>query len=216
MTRLLRSPSGVASWDWVVEERFTDHIGFGVRCTVTVARILEEFDLLKLSEVCVRWHRDGQGSVGLESVIWVHEGGGVAPEYIVQRIWDSRPAAYPDSTVGSIRISGPGSWRNSDGEDNSEPQLIWMTCMPTDTEVWFEITVCHDIWAEYDFFGNAHKVVYDYNAPRLASALKSIEEELGVEIEEGDPTFYASPKKYGVVSHPGEAPGRGFDSSSLL
>ncbi|WP_156910844.1 hypothetical protein [Nocardiopsis dassonvillei] len=48
------------------------------------------------------------------------------------------------------------------------------------------------------FSGIPHPEVYEKNTPRLSSALRKIEDIMGVETEPGDATFFGISEKYGI------------------
>ncbi|MDA2809704.1 hypothetical protein O4J56_03530 [Nocardiopsis sp. RSe5-2] len=182
---------------------------------LAVAQVLEKRELMDLTEMKLTWSREGVGSIGIQSVVWIH-GASTPSNEVVDKVYDSRPAGHQDSVVGRIEILGPGSWADHDGEIYREPQLIWCHCSPTDFGVFGSLQIRHDIWGWYDFFGEPHPDVYHRNAPRLASAIKGVEEVLDVELEEGEGTFFATPEKYGVAYYEPNANGKGFDVTARL
>ncbi|SHI56736.1 hypothetical protein SAMN05421803_101603 [Nocardiopsis flavescens] len=219
MTRLLSSPETTAAWNWEIETESdgeNGNLGRGARAALSMAEILKKHGLLDLSQMMVSWHRAGVGPIGFRSLISMHEGASTSPDDLVQMISASRPAGYTDALAGQLELLGPGVWINNEGHTKREQKLIGAFLSMDEFAVWGTLWVMHDIWSYYDFSGQPHPEVYNNNAPRLASVLKEIETSLDVEIEEGEPTYFATPEKYGILTPTTEAEGLGFDATDRL
>ncbi|MUL41403.1 hypothetical protein FZ103_09465 [Streptomonospora sp. PA3] len=141
----------------------------------------------------------GQGATGITTSFAVLDeplGSGD----VAQRAIGSRPVMFSDARVDLLHVHGSGVWIDEDSVERSEPRLVDLLIgLDPPHGAWAQIAVHHDVWTWFDFHGNPHRVVYENNAPRLEAALKSVEAELGVTAEAGDPTVFGCPEGYGIA-----------------
>ncbi|MFY7067678.1 hypothetical protein ACOQFV_17635 [Nocardiopsis changdeensis] len=213
---LLRSARGVvASWEWLQETPDGRDLTLGVSTAVKAARVLGAKKLMEARRIEISWDQKGKGPIGLGSTISIPPGERLEADELAARIADSQPRAHPESRAYRIYMTGPGAWIDEQGNEKWEPRLVDFS---VDVQI-FGVTgvlgVIHDIWSWYDFSGDPHPLIHQNNAPRLAAAIKEIEDSIGVEVEPGEPTFYAEPERYGIKYYPPNEEGQGFNAAGL-
>lgn len=216
MTRLMSTSGHTAYWSWEIDSESDQNINIASELALSTSEILRSRNLMNLSEVRVRWHRAGQGYFGYKSLINVFEGETVDAQELTDRILASQPMKYPDAEPGLLGLSGPGVWIDSDGEERKDHGLIDISFFITPWDIDVTLGVRHDIWSWFDFSGIPHPEIYQKNAPRLTSVIKEMEELLGIETTPGEPTYFATPERYGIARTEANEDGTGFDSTGLL
>lgn len=216
MTQLLSAPSEIASWDWCIDIEPGDGLEDASTMTLSISRILECQSLMELTRLQVSWHRRGQGPIGFRSLISIRDPRGLNTEALAEQIMASQPAGYPETEVGQIELLGSGYWINANGEKKREGRLIDVSILVTPDDISVTLGVRHDIWMRFDFSGKPHPNIYNSNKVRLSDTLKEIEETLGAETIPGDPTYFAEPAKYGIVTPEANSEGFGRNETHML
>ncbi|WP_143831757.1 hypothetical protein [Nocardiopsis sp. CNR-923] len=213
---LLPSARGVvASWEWLQETPDGRDPLLGVSIASRVSQVLGARKLLEVKRLEISWDQKGMGPIGVGSVISIPPGEQLDADAMLARIADSQPKAYPNSRAYRIYMTGPGVWIDAQGDEKSEPRLVDFMVDVQIFGVAGVLGVIHDIWSWYDFSGNPHPLVYQNNAPRLAAAIRDVEDSLGVETEPGEATLYAEPERYGIKYYPPNEEGKGFNVAEL-
>jgi hypothetical protein len=101
--------------------------------------------------------------------------------------------------INYIKITGNGIAKLPGEHDVMVNGLTELNLFPFEESVDAELTIHHDFWFPYSFEGSPQPQVYEANAPRLASALSSIEKRLDWDTEPGDSTFFGKPNKRGMI-----------------
>ncbi|MDX3588156.1 hypothetical protein [Streptomyces europaeiscabiei] len=213
MSTLLRSRSTCASWTWELD----GFVPAGLRSALSVAArmsaVLREHELLVPDSLEWDWFVYGSGGTGLITRLSLQ--GPIDDEDLPQRVERSRPAGFPDASVGSVLVVGSGTWIDATGEKRGEHRLVELTVAPDAPGIWAELAVFHDIWGPFDFRGEPHPDIERQNAPRLTAALRSLDALLGVPAEPGEPTYFGSAEGHGIKA-PDVIAGRGPDLTDLL
>ena len=215
MTLLPSARSVVASWEWLRETPNGRDLLLGASVAAKASQILGEHKLLDLKRVEIFWDHQGKGPIGVGSIITMPSGKKLVADDLMTQIAACQPKAYPDSRAYRIYMTGPGAWIDAQGKERWEPRIVDFMVDVQIFGVAGILSVIHDIWSWYDFSGNPQPLVYENNAPRLAAAIREIEDSLGVEAEPGESTFYAEPERYGIKYYPPDEEGKGFDAAGL-
>lgn len=109
--------------------------------------------------------------------------------------------------MGGILVLGSGAWIDASGTGHNEYRLVELIVAPDEIGPLAELSVYHDVWARCDFRGEPHPAVHAHNAPRLASALRALDQLLGVAAEPGEPTYYGQAEGYGLRARTSSAGG---------
>ncbi|MEU8454035.1 hypothetical protein [Streptomyces griseoaurantiacus] len=213
MPILMQSPEESASWEWELDEFAPPGLDSALATAVRMSEVLREHGLLRLDSVRWKWFAKGRGSVGITTELAVPEN--PTKEDLSRRITESRPVAYPNAEVGALRFSGVGSWFDAEGTEHRERDLVVLTVYPEERHLAAEVAVFHDIWGYCDFRGEPHPEVQARNAPRLASALKALEQLLGTTPEPGEPTYFGRADGFGLEM-PDLIDGKGPDLTDRL
>lgn len=134
----------------------------------------------------------GKGGTGIVTSFSLSDHPLDSPE-TVERILSSRPVGCPDAAVDWIELLGPGIWIDAEGRRRRESHLVELEVYTNPIAARVRLSVHHDVWVYYDFFGNPHPEVYRANAPRLEAALRELEDVLGVESCPGEHTLFGTP-----------------------
>ncbi|MFD7526999.1 hypothetical protein ACFV8E_05145 [Streptomyces sp. NPDC059849] len=220
MSTLMRAPRHCGSWYWDLEEATPT----GPECELIAATLikaaqiteaLKSRDLLTVTKVEYNWYTPNNGWTGLLSSLSIPVTPLDDPE-LPGRILGSRPAAYPDASIRDFYITGSGTWLDSEGKPRKEFSLVNLSLSPLSIGISAEVAVHHDIWSWFDFSGRPHPDVYNRNAPRLADALQEITSVLGVEPEQGEPTYFGHAVDFGVSTPDADDAGLGPDLTDHL
>ncbi|QUX26895.1 hypothetical protein KGD83_16125 [Nocardiopsis akebiae] len=215
MSLLMRSPKATATWTWVVEhDEGLNGLESGCTTAMTVAKALQEHDLLYLDSVDVDWFQYASGHTGFRSRVLHCRG--LTTAALANRVRDSRPAGRPEAYPETLFLIGPGNWIAPGGRKRGEPELVGVSVDIAAEDTMVEVSVYHDIWAENDFFGRPHSEVHDGNAPRLSQALRGLAAVLGGEAEAGEPTYFGTAINYGVAAPRGGVADGGLDVTDRL
>ncbi|WP_147453939.1 hypothetical protein [Nocardiopsis sp. Huas11] len=205
----------VASWEWLQETPNGRDLLLGASVAAKASQILGDHNLLNVKRVEVSWDHQGKGPIGVGSIIYMPPDKKLAADDLMAQIAACQPKAYPDSRAFRLYMTGPGAWIDVQGKEKWEPRLVEFMVDVQIFGVSGVLSVIHDMWSWYDFSRDPHPSVYENNAPRLAAAIREMEESLGVESEPGEATFYAEPERYGTKYYPPDEEGKGFDAAGL-
>lgn len=214
MTQILSASSEIASWDWYVEIENGKVLDSASAMTLSISRALDQKALMELAGIQISWHRHGQGSIGFRSRVSLCDLQRLNEEFITERITESQPVGHTDTHVGQIELLGSGYWINADGKKKRVNRLVDVSILLDPDDISVALGVRHDIWMWFDFSGKPHPKVYYNNKTRLSEALKEIEGILGTDTIPGDPTYFAEPEKYGIVTP--EANSEGFSYNEVI
>ncbi|MGQ4490449.1 hypothetical protein ACN6LM_001069 [Streptomyces sp. SAS_281] len=220
MSTLKRAPKHVGAWYWELEEITPegperDVVAATLTAAERFAEILRAYELLEATRVEQAWYVPGRGPTGLTTALSLP----VTPlgdPQVTERVLGSRPCGFPDALIGSMYVSGPGTWYDAEGKARREPGLIKMWLLPDSNGISVEVSVHHDIWGWFDFSGRPHPEVQKRNAPRLAGALEDITSHFGVQPETGEPTYFGHAVGYGISTDDADENGMGLDVTDRL
>ncbi|WP_327679265.1 hypothetical protein [Kitasatospora sp. NBC_00458] len=118
--------------------------------------------------------------------------------------------------MGEILVLGNGVWLDADGNRRNEYRLVELMVSPDEIgSPYAELSVHHDVWGRCDFRGRPHPAVHANNAPRLAAALRELDDLLGVEAEPGERTYFGKAEGHGLED-PDLIDGLGPDLTDLM
>ncbi|MFH8638194.1 hypothetical protein [Streptomyces goshikiensis] len=185
----------VARWSWGETGRETDLVREAVRRFFLALRVLDRYGLASPHGGRVAVVVSGAGTrsallraefpVGAEALVARIEDGLARGEVGGVDLYAVCDGIVETGTGGAEAVEGPFA-------------LTTMVC-----EEYFHVgltTFC-DAWMPFDLRGRAQEAVFAANGPRLASALAEIAEELDVEIDPEDATWFGFPTESGVENH---------------
>ncbi|MER5569641.1 hypothetical protein ABT083_26015 [Streptomyces goshikiensis] len=185
----------VARWSWGETGRETDLVREAVRRFFLALRVLDRYGLAAPHGGRVAVVVSGAGTrsallraefpVGAEALAARIEDGLAPGEVGGVDLYAVCDGIVETGTGGAEAVEGPFA-------------LTTMVC-----EEYFHVgltTFC-DAWMPFDLRGRAQEAVFAANGPRLASALAEIAEELDVEIDPEDATWFGFPTESGVENH---------------
>lgn len=213
MATLVRAPRETASWLWDFDDSVTPGLEAALTTAAQMSAVLLEHDLLEPSALEWGWFIPSLGGMAATTRIPIQ--GPLDDPGLPEHIRNMRPAGYAEATPGDILVSGSGTWFDADGKQHREHRLVELTVSPDPLDLSAQVAVFHDIWGKFDFKGRPHQQVYERNAPRLKSALQSLEALLGVAADPGEPTYFGSAEGYGIKD-PDLIQGRGPDLTDLI
>jgi hypothetical protein len=204
MSQLLRAPRPVGSWFWDDEdlERPAD-LTQTLETAQQMADILREFGLLRTSGLEYRWDVYGTGPIGITTRLTLNQkrlNDAAVPDLIL----GSRPVSHPKAWPFHLYVTGRGTWIDAMGEEHEEFGLVDLS-VPAEPDGQFaQLDVHHDIWSLYSFDGKPHPEIYRRNAPRLAAALKKLNDSLGLPATEDIGTTFGEAEGFGIrLENPG-------------
>jgi hypothetical protein len=191
---LFRAPIEVGSWSWDIDFQGWPKVDDLLSCLGETVPVLEEEELLRVSDVSVRWRGKGGEGVKINYPVGsvVNESGALEPVHV------ELPSGISDPVVSTIDLIGPGVWFHEDGGRHETNQLVVVFVTSAPGAIGFVLQVHHDIWSSYAFDGTPHSTIREKNAPRLARAIEGIEEVFRIEAEPGEPTYFGTSDRYGV------------------
>ncbi|MET9570644.1 hypothetical protein ACFYNW_27010 [Streptomyces virginiae] len=211
---LMRAPKESGSWTWILDCAVGTGLEFALTTAARMSAVLAKHDLLEPYSLEWDWVRTGMGTLSVSSRRNIGARSLDDPT-LPDRLRACRPITHPQAEVDSITVLGTGAWFDADGERHREDRLVELFLAPDETDVWVELSVHHDVWAQCDFRGRPQPRIHAHNAPRLAAALREIEQVLGVAAEPGEPTYYGCAEGYGLKA-PDIIDGLGPDVSAAL
>ncbi|MFI1649625.1 hypothetical protein ACH4XT_22150 [Streptomyces avidinii] len=111
-----------------------------------------------------------------------------------------RPTRNQQAEIGGILVLGSGAWFDAKGARHEEYRLVELLLISNELGIWAELSVFHDLWGQCDFRGRPQPLIHANNAPRLAAALRELDQVLGVAAEPGEVTFYGRAEGYGLAA----------------
>jgi hypothetical protein len=213
MSKLMRAPRECASWFWDLEDYAPPGLQSALITAARMSEVLTKHELLK--PYALEW-------------FWVvpEAGGAIAKtrmqlmkplddERTARRVEELRPAGFPSAEFSGFHVVGPGMWIDERGVGRQEDRLVELTVSSEPLGLSADVYVYHDIWGPFDFSGTPHPEIHQRNAPRLASALRELDDLLGVSAEPEQATYFGGADGYGVAE-PEVIDGRGPDLTDQL
>ncbi|MGW2934402.1 hypothetical protein ACWGQ5_08475 [Streptomyces sp. NPDC055722] len=213
MSILMRAPRECASWFWDLEDYAEPGLRSALMTAARMSAVLQKYDLLEPSVLEWGWFIPELGGKAATTSVPIMAS--VDHEQVAQRVDQMRPVGFPAAELGDLHVAGSGVWLDEYGVPHREYRVVELSVSPEPVGLSAEVSVYHDIWGPFDFRGAPHPEVHQQNAPRLAAALKELEELLGVIAEPGEPTYFGSAEGYGVRA-PETVGGRGPDLTDQL
>ncbi|WP_052758075.1 hypothetical protein [Streptomyces yangpuensis] len=207
---LMRAPQESGSWTWILDDVTGPDLEFALNAAARMSAVLEKHDLLEPHSIGWSWRHAARRGLAGDSCLSVSPSAIAGPA-----LPDRLRSFHPQARISSIILLGSGAWFDADGERHREDRLVELFLAPDETDVWVELSVHHDVWAQCDFQGRPQPRIHANNAPRLAAALREIEQVLGVAAEPGEPTYYGCAEGYGLKA-PDIIDGLGPDVSGAL
>ncbi|MEU4355302.1 hypothetical protein [Streptomyces virginiae] len=192
---LMRAPKESGSWTWILDDPTGSGPGFGLATAARMSAVLTKHDLLELHSVEWDWSHAGRGGLAGSSRLSVSAKSLASPACPG---W--LRARHPQARISSITLLGDGAWFDAAGERHREHRLVDLYVALDETDIWVELSVHHDVWAQCDFRGVPQPLIHANNAPRLAAALQELEQVLGAEAEPGEATYYGRAEGYGLAA----------------
>ncbi|MFI7358098.1 hypothetical protein ACIBTP_29780 [Streptomyces avidinii] len=192
---LMRAPRESGSWTWILDDMPGPVLEFALTTAARMSAVLAKHELLELHSLEWAWSHADRGGLGGDSRLSVSASSLAGPAFP-----DRLRACHPQAQIGSITLLGTGSWFDAGGERHKEYRLMEVLLVPDETEIWVELSVHHDVWGQCDFRGRPQPLIHAHNAPRLAAALREIDQVLGVAAEPGEVTFYGRAEGYGLAA----------------
>ncbi|MFF2899988.1 hypothetical protein [Streptomyces sp. NPDC057966] len=214
MSTLMRAPRHCGSWFWDLDEAMMPGLNSAISVAMRMVDILKKFDLFSPATLEYNWYVLDFGPTGIGSRLILAEP--LDASSLSERVSKSRPAAFPNSEVGILHLTGSGTWSDVEGTLRREARLVDISVNPDPTGLVAELSVHHDIWSWFDFSGRPHPGVYNRNAPRLANALRDITSALGVEPDPGEPTYFGHAVGFGISTPDADDDGLGPDLTDHL
>lgn len=214
MSKLKRSPRPCGSWFWDLEEFAPPGLESALATASRMAEALRKHDLLLPQQLEYRWYVSGSGGINIMTTLALTVPLGDAG--LPDRVRASRPVGFPEAEVDDLYVTGPGQWLDASGASHREPRLVELSVSPAPVGLSAELSVYHDVWAWFDFSGRPHADMHRRNAPRLAAAIKDLNELVGVDGEPGDPTIFGSATESGLATPEPYDDGSGPDVTDSL
>ncbi|MFJ4770736.1 hypothetical protein ACIP88_16700 [Streptomyces uncialis] len=214
MSLLLRAPEQVASWVWDLEEVLPVGLQPALENAARMSTVLSQHGLLEPTGMKWGWFVARKGGTGVQTELSLPNGL-IDSADAAQKVLQCRPVGFDAAQPTSIVITGNGEWFDEEGHPRKQWRLVELSVTPNKMGPLAEVSVFHDIWGECDFRGDLHPKLYQRNAPRLAAALKALDELLEVPCEPGEFTYFGSAEGYGVAA-PDLIDGRGPDLTDRL
>lgn len=208
MSVLMRAPRECGSWFWEIDGA-GDGLGPALEKAARAAEVLGKSVLLKPLRIEYDWYVSGRGGIAVKTTLGLRRS--LDDPELPALIRQTRPSGFPEAEVSSVRVLGSGVWFDATGSPRWEPGLVDLEVSPEGTDVTVEVSVHHDIWKFYDFFGLPHPELRDKNAPRLADALRHMEKAFGLPAETGEPTYFGVAEGYGIATPDASKDGKGPD-----
>ncbi|WP_244176909.1 hypothetical protein [Streptomyces albus] len=213
MPFLMRAPEECASWEWELDHFAPPGLASALSTAARMSESLRKHGLLEPSQIEWLWFVYGVGGIGIKTTLPVR--GRIDPSDLAQRIERSRPSGHPNAQVGNLTVSGRGTWFDAEGEERHEQDLVVLSVDPDEYQLTADVAVYHDIWGYFDFRGYPHPEIHKRNAPRLAAALRELEEILGTTATTGDATYFGRAEGHSIEM-PDVIDGRGPDLTDRL
>ncbi|MFI1371421.1 hypothetical protein ACH4UY_05325 [Streptomyces longwoodensis] len=213
MSTLPRAPRERASWFWDLYDVDAPGLAPALSLAARLSEVLARHALLTPVRLEYLW--TGAGSTGVRTTLDL-AGTPLGNAALPDRVRGSRPVAHPAAHVTNLSVLGTGTWIDAEGDSRREYRLVDVSVSAAPTGLSAELSVHHDIWGRYDFWGRPHPEVQQRNAPRLAAALRDLTALLGAPPEPGEPTYFGMATVDGVAEPEADENGRGPDVSGWL
>ncbi|WP_405441710.1 hypothetical protein OG373_31340 [Streptomyces avidinii] len=194
---LMRAPKESGSWTWILDDMPGPGLEFALTTAARMSAVLAKHDLMELHSLEWPWFQTGRGGLGVHGRLRVGTCSLDDPA-LPDRLRACRPIGHPQAEIGGITLLGTGAWFDAAGARHQQYRLVELLLVPDEMDVWVELSVHHDVWGRCDFRGRPQPLIHAHNAPRLAAALREIEQVLGVAAESGEPTYYGRAEGYGL------------------
>ncbi|MYT17996.1 hypothetical protein GTY76_37600 [Streptomyces sp. SID4951] len=210
----MRAPKECGSWFWDLGEVTPPGLQSALRVAARMAEVLNRFDLLTPVSLECKWYVRGSGFTGTMSRVFVFTP--LDDPSLPDKVLGSQPASFPDSKTNSLQVIGSGTWFDAEGKARKESRLVDLSVTTGSYGPTATLSVHHDIWGSFDFFGRPHHEVQTRNAPRLADALRGLNTALGVAPELGEPTYFGVATEFGIAAPDADEDGLGPDLTDKL
>ncbi|MFI0261894.1 hypothetical protein ACH4OW_22990 [Streptomyces sp. NPDC017056] len=214
MPTLMRAPRECGSWFWDLEDVTAPGLEAALETAARMSAVLQANELLEPASLEWSWFEVGKGGLGIHSRLDI-VGRSLDDAEVVEQVRACQPVGYPSAEMSEISVVGSGVWIDADGNRKREHGLVELSVSPDVIGPSAELSVYHDVWALCDFRGIPHPALHARNAPRLASALHSLDDLLGVAAEPGEPTYFGVAEGHGLKA-PDIIDGLGPDLTDLL
>ncbi|MFD9725974.1 hypothetical protein [Streptomyces sp. NPDC059072] len=206
---LMRAPKECGSWFWDLDDVAEPGLESALATAARMGAVLRKHALLEPSSLEWHWFRIGEGGLGIHSRLAL-AGRSLDDPALPGDLRACQPAGHPQAEMGGILVLGSGAWFDANGTRHTEYRLVELMVSPDEIGPSAELSVYHDVWGQCDFRGEPHPAIHANNAPRLATALRELDQLLRVEAQPGEPTYYGRAEGYGLQA-PDLIDGRGPD-----
>ncbi|MGW1838160.1 hypothetical protein [Streptomyces sp. NPDC002067] len=214
MPTLMRAPRECGSWFWDLEDIIASGLEPALKTAARMCALLQENELLEPASLEWSWFEVGKGGLGIHSRLDI-VGRSLDDVELAEQLRACQPVRYPSAEMSEISVVGSGIWLDAEGNHHREPGLVEISVSPDLIGPSAELSVFHDVWGSCNFRGIPHPAVQAHNAPRLAAALRGLDNLLGVAAEPGEPTYFGVAEGYGIKA-PDIIDGLGPDLTDLL
>lgn len=199
MSLLMRAPEEVATWEWDLKRVSPSGLQPALETASRMVAVLSEHGLLVPSALEWDWFVVGKGGIGVWTRLSLPSGKFDSSD-LAQRVLQCRPAGFDTAEPADILVAGYGEWFDAEDQGHRERSLVELTVTPDELGPFAQLSVYHDIWGEYDFRGHPNPELHQRNAPRLAAALRALDDMLGVACEPGELTYFGRAEGHGVAA----------------
>ncbi|MFE6739137.1 hypothetical protein [Streptomyces tubercidicus] len=214
MPTLMRAPRECGSWFWDLEDVTAPGLESALETAARMCALLQANELLEPVSLEWSWFEVGKGGLGIHNRLDI-VGRSLDDAEIAEQVRACQPIGHPSAEMSEITVVGSGVWLDAEGIRHREPGLVELSISPDLIGPSAELSVYHDVWGLCDFRGRPHPTLHAHNAPRLAAALRSLDDLLGVAAEPGEPTYFGVAEGHGIKA-PDIIDGLGPDLTDLL
>ncbi|MEU5662974.1 hypothetical protein [Streptomyces longwoodensis] len=215
MSTLPRAPRERASWFWDLYDFDAPGLEPALSLAARLSEVLARHALLTPVRLEYLWTVTGVGSTGVRTTLDL-AGTPLADPTLPDLVRGSRPAAHPTAGTTDFTVLGSGTWTDAEDHSRTEYRLVDLSVDTAPIGLSAELSVHHDIWGRYDFWGRPHPEVQQRNAPRLKAALADLTALLGTPPEPGERTYFGMATVDGIAEPEADENGWGPDLSGWL